>query len=97
VVVASFPFLAQSFGGVIFLLNALPSGKFMLLYFAPCRPLARPHRRSWQNLPCLHSSGLVLFFYKGRVLVPVLMGLLILIFFLISKSCTIPERFGRFS
>ena len=35
---------------------------FMLLYFAPCRPLARPHRRPRQNLPCLQYSGFVSFF-----------------------------------
>ena len=44
-----------------FLLNALGE-VYMLLYFAPCRPLARPHRRPRQNLPCLQYSGLVSFF-----------------------------------
>ena len=36
---------------------------YMLLYFAPCRPLARPHRRPRQNPPCLQCSGLVLFLF----------------------------------
>jgi hypothetical protein len=34
----------------------------MLLYFAPCRPLARPHHRPRQNLPCLQYSVFVSFF-----------------------------------
>jgi hypothetical protein len=34
----------------------------VLLYFAPCCPLARPHRRPWQNPPCLQYSGLIYFF-----------------------------------
>ena len=39
----------------------------MLLYFAPCRPLARPHRRPRQNLPCLQYSCLVpLFILRTR-------------------------------
>ena len=46
----------------------------MLLYFAPCRPLARPHRRPRQNLLCLQYSGFVSFFILRKRWIPKQLG-----------------------